>query len=362
MKKICGLILLIISFHAHYGMETWGTVKDALLGNPKKPRNLKQEINEARQDDSLTEPAKSRKLASLYTELRNRHRGTELYDEYNAIACSYRERATRIENAQKEEENLTEQIRTIRQDTLRKYPERLDEIIIHYEKLTNLFAGIDEEQHQAYNTRLTNHKAKKSYLQTLALYRASTDKTEQVTLLRKLSEQCAKENPDRAQEHMRNAERLEQEIQQEERAAKYKEIENKILETADLSQKAKLYRVLAYYSDQGTEENLAIAKQLEEQAEKQQQEHLIVVGKVARIVGLSIEISKVDNDKKLPPFEKCTILSQLLQQRRDLSHGIPKYESEFENDLTRIQKLQREALGYASTDAERQSVIALIKY
>lgn len=362
MKKICGLTLLIISFHAHYGMETWGTVKDALLGNPKKQRNLKQEINEARQDDSLTEPAKSRKLASLYTELRNRHRGTELYDEYNQVACTYRERAALIENAQKKEADLTEQIRTIRQDTSRQYPERLDDIITRYEKLTDLFANVDAEQYQAYYTRLTNHKAKKSYLQTLALYRSSINKVEKAQLLRELSQKCAKENPDRAQEHMINAEALEREIQQEEIVAKYKEIENKILETNDLSQKAKLHRVLVYYSDKHAQENLAKAKQLEEQAEKQQQEHLVIVGKVAQIVGLTMEIARVDNDKNLSPFKKCSTLAQLFQQRRDLSQGIPKYESEFAEDLTRVQKLQREALGHASTDAERQSVIALIKY
>lgn len=372
MKKI--IIGLVCSFgigQLSCPMDTtFASFKDALLG---KKRDLIEEIDSAKSDTSLSPAVRARKLAKLYAELRNKYRGKEEYSEYSELMVRYAKTAKELERQEREIAYQLEEknIRTAKEGQLNEQLKKISSASIDplakcearfkcYSQLMALFDGINKEKYNLYEASRDNVTQKKTLLSLKASLEQTSDKSQQVETLRAISKLCKK--PARAQRYMQRAEVLEQEIYQEELTVKYNDILQMISQTSDPAQIAKLYRILMYYSDAHAQENLALAKQYEEQAEKEQQERLLIVDRTGKIVGLTMEIERTAKDPSLTPFQRTGTLASLIESRFTLAQDVPTYKIKFADDLGRVQKLRREAIGHAKNDADRQSIIKLLTY
>lgn len=338
--------------------------KDAVLGNK---RNIAEEIKAVDANALLTDAAKARQLGKLYGELRNKYRGKDEYSSYSQLMCAYNEKATELEKEEAsiaklqaeqkireaKEIQLLEKINEIKQDALLDNLAGCNEIIRYYSQLKALFDGVNKEKYNLYESRHTNLEKKKIFFTLQELGEKETDKSAKAKIKREMSVLCSKQ--ERAQKFIDEADALEKEI-------KYNELMQMATESANLSQKAKLHRIMMYYSESDAEKNLALAKDFEAQAEKEQKQQLMTVEKTCRIVGLNMEISTTATNKKLAPYNRLKTLAQLMEQRWRLSQDVPHFKSEFIHDLERVQKLRREAIGYASNETERTEMIALLKY
>lgn len=346
--------------------NAWGTFKDAVLGNPKKPRDCMQEIQEVHNNASLSELKKLRRIAGLYTELRNRNRGKESYEEYNSRAQEYRSRADELEmqehqarerearkkKIEQDEIELLDQIKATRKDGSRPHLERVENIIGYYIELTQLFADEDEKLN-LYQKNADMFRQKKAYLTLLESYKKSSDKSEQLSLLRELARIC--DNPDRVNAHMAKAQMLEEEI----KGAAYNDSYRLLADTNDTLSKAKIHRLLAYYSltEAQSCRHLTQAEQLEVDAQKEQEQQMLILDRTIKIVGFNTEIAKVSSDLKLSEFKRRDTLAGLLEQRARLAKGVPHFEKECAGDLERAVKLRRESIAYAPDENTRMAII-----
>lgn len=365
-KKLIAIALSCSIFQLQYSMDksVAFSFKDALTGTK---RNIAEEIKAVEASTTLTDAAKARQLGKLYGELRNKFRGKDEYSQYNELMCTYSTKADELEkedariaelHAQQKarevkEVQLLEKINAIKQDVLRDNLAGCSEIIRYYSQLKSLFEDVNKEKYNLYEARHNNLEKKKIFFTLQELCEKETDKSQKAKIKREMSEFCPKK--DRAQKLNDEADALEKEVE-------YNQLIQKAAESSNLSQKAKLHRVMMYYSEADAEKNLVLAKDFEAQAEKQQQEQLIIVDKTCKIVGLNMEISAIDANKTLTPYNRLKTLSQLMEQRLKLAQDVPKFKSDFAQDERRIQILRREAIGYARSETERKEMIALLKY
>ena len=338
--------------------------KDAFTGTK---RNIAKEIKAVETSATLTDAVKARQLGKLYSELRNKFRGKDEYTHYNELMCKYNSQADELEqeeakiaelhaqqkSRETKEVQLLEKINEIKQDALRDNVTGCSEAIRYYAQLKSLFDGISKEKYNLYESHRNNLEDKKKYFILQESEQKETDKSQKARLKREMSQLCSKQ---------KHAQKLNDEADALEKEVKYCELIEMAGESTDLSQKAKLHRVMTYYCEADAQKNLALAKEFEAQAEKQQQEQVNIAEKTCRIVGLNIEISATNENKKLTPYNRLKTLAQLMEQRWELSQDVPKFKSDFAQDESRILKLRREAIGYASNDIERKEMIVLLKY
>jgi len=368
MKKIIiSAAIACVSFNASHSMDNaWGTFKDALLGNSKAPRDFMQEIQETQSNASLSELRKLRKIAALYTELRNRNRGKETYEEFNRLAQEHRARADELEKQERlarEQEAIKKkraedeiewlnQIKAARKDNSRPQIERVENIIGYYTKLATLFADEDEKLN-LYQTNADMFRQKKAYLTVLEYYKKSSDKSEQLSLLRELARIC--DNPDRVNDHMAKAQMLEEEI----KSAAYNDSYRLLADTKDTLSKARIHKLLASYAPDEAQSvaHRQKAEQLEIDAQKEQEQQVLILNRTARIVGLNAEISLVSGNTSISEFKRRDTLAGLLEQRGRLAKGVPYFEQECAGDLERALKLRRESIAYAPDETTRMAII-----
>ena len=366
-KKIIALAFSCSLFQLSYCMDgTFASFKDVVLG---KKRDIQEEINYVKSDTSLTALVRARQLGKLYGELRNKYRGKDEYAEYNNLMCRFNKIALEIEQQEQEvDQHLKKQAaRNAKESKLKEHLEKItsdgglsslakcEAKLECYAQLKALFDGINKEKYNLYENSRGNIEQKKSLLILKASLEQNSNKSENVKTLRKISALCMK--PVRAQKYRDRAEALEKE-------EKYDELVALASQSANLLQKAKLHRVMMYYSEDRAAENLAIAKQLEDQAEKERLQDEALNEKMGKITGLNMEIATTDanKDKKLTHYDRLKTLAELVEQRWELSQDVPHFKSQFTNDLTRVQKLRLEAIGYAKNETERGAMIALLKY
>ena len=283
----------------------------------------------------MPELKKLRKIAALYTELRNRNRGKEMYEEYNKLAQEHRAKADELEKQERQARELAERkkklakmkhnglirLKFFEKTTLRPQIERVEDIIGCYTKLTTLFANEDEKQLSLYQTNVELFKQKKSYLTLLDSYNKSSDKSQQMNLLRQAAQIC--DNPDRANEHMVNAQKLQDEIHAEDMRKAYEDSYFLLAHAEDKVSRAKIYRILSSYAQSESQsfEHRQQAEQLEAEAQIEQEKQQLIVNKTCRIVCLTAEINKIaqtNPDKIFTQFKKLDTLAGLLQQRSHL--------------------------------------------
>lgn len=367
LSVICSCCITPIS----YSMEgLYASFADAVAG---KKRNIEQEIEVAEHDTGLNPLARAHLLVKLYGELRNKHRGKDEYAKYTKLICDYKEVAKQLEQQEKEstqqlkeqeariakEAALKEQIAKITADTSLDSLARCDAHIECYDQLKALF-GANKEKYNLYESSRANVEQKKALLSLKASLTQITDKQKKSETFREISALCKK--PVRAQKYRDMAAAMDQEIIQDEKQAKYQDILGLIAKSNDFAQKSKLHRVLIYYSDEHAEENRALAVQLEQQAEEEQEQRLILIEKTCKIIDLNAEIEKTATDKTLTSYRRTSTLAHLIESRMGLAQDVPKYKEQFAHDLVRVQKLRREAIGHATNDADRAAMIKLLSY
>lgn len=259
------------------------------------------------------------------------------------------------ENARNEtEKTIRGQIQELKNDNSIVGLDRCNAQKCYCIQLQDLFKdGTNREKYNLYTDKLAYLEQKSKLLALKASLATIKNKSEKAKTLREMSELSTK--PDRIQRYMDQADALE-------KAEKYDEIMQMISQSTDLAQKAKLHRILVYYSEENADTNLVLAKQYEEQAEKEQQERLLIVDRTCKIVGLTMEIEKTAKDTSLTPFQRTGTLASLIESRFTLAQDVPTYKVKFADDLVRVQKLRREAIGHATNDADKQSIIKLLTY
>lgn len=353
---------------------TFATFKDALTGKKRYIKDIKDDIDKVKVNTSLTPIERAHQLGNLYGELRNKYRGKDEYENYNKLMSNHYEVAKELEQQElminqqlkektkrdEEERNLKIKLEKTTANQSLSSLAKCDARMSYLAQLKALFDGVNKEKYNLYDASYANAEQKKSLLVLKASLDTTTDKSKKAETLRAISKLCTKEA--RAQRYLNQAQAVEQEIRQEELAAKYKDIQQTISETTSSSERAKLYRVLSYYSDEHAAENLALAKHYEEQADREQQQQLFIVDRTCKIVGLNMEIEKTAADSKLTPYQRTSTLANLFEERFKLAQDVPKYQAEFINDIPRVQKLRREAISHATNEADRQAVIKLLTY
>lgn len=388
-----GVSFIIVTFHSGNAMDgTFASFKDALLG---RQRNIMLEITDVSADGALSEAVKARKIASLYTDLRNQHRGKDQYAEYNTRACEYRamaesleiqereaaERAQELEEqkqraqaqAEREEQEryaeegrLVEKIRMVRRDNALSHMEQWQELTTCYQRLLEIAcANQNKEQYNLYQNRLEQLTKKKTLCSLYDALKKASNKSDQAAIYRQIGTTYNNDNT-RAQEYIAKAQALEEEVKQEciakaeaERDAKYQEASILLSLTTSAVEKIDLYRrlVSSSASEQQAQENNAHIKALEIQIAAECKKEALIDQRLKQISDLNILIRKTEIDTTLVPFKRIDTLAGFLEKRASLSKGISALENNSVADLERARKLRTQSIALAPDETTRLAIM-----
>lgn len=379
-----GASFVLVTFHSGNAMEkTFASFKDALLG---KQRNIMQEITDVSTDMALSEAAKARKIAGLYTDLRNQHRGKDQYSEYNIRACEYRDMAESLEKQEREaaeqarelaeqkqraqaqaeraeqeryaeEECLVEKIKMVRKDAALSHTQQWQELTTCYQRLLEIAcANQNKEQYNLYQNRLEQLAKKKTLCGLYDALKKENNKSDQANIYRQIASIC---ETARAQEYIAKAQTLEEEVQQEERDAKYQEVSILLSLTTAAVERIELYRLLASNSasEQQAQENNTQIKALEIQIAAERKKEALIDQRLQQISDLSKLINKTEIDQTLVPFKRIDTLAGLLEKRATLSKGISALDNSIAADLSRARKLRTESIALAPNETTRLAIM-----
>lgn len=387
-----GVSFIMVTLQSGHAMEkTFASFKDALLG---KQRDIIQEITDASKDSSFTESVKARKIASLYTDLRNQHRGKEEYAEYNTRACEYRAKAESLEKQEREaavharelaeqeqraqaqaerteqeryaeEKQLVEKIKIVRRDNALTHMQQWQELTACYQRLLEIAcANQNKEQYNFYQNRLEQLAQKKTLCGLYDALKKANNKSDQAGICRQIGT-TYKNDDTRAQEYMAKAQALEEEVKQEciakaeaERDANYQEASILLSLTTAALEKIELYHRLvdSSASEQQAQENNAQIKALEIQIAAERKKEALIDQRLKEISSLSKLILKTDPNT-LNSFTAIDTLAGLLEKRASLSKGISALDNNICIDLSRARKLRTQSIALAPNETTRLAIM-----
>ncbi len=266
------------------------------------------------------------KLSDLYTQLRNKQPDKgEAYQEYHVLAQNYRQAMQDLERMahwDNQEQKITENvirwhmahINAITGQPGQSHPERMARIakaIPHYEALEQLDLQKSAEHAQMLLKLYAHHR----YHQLEDIVQRT-----QPPLSAKEMSEC------------------------------YRELSH-IAPRPDRKTECEILANLHAREHEGQQQAL---QEKAAQTEKQKQ---LRMRKVCHIVGITAEITKINSDAKLSPFQRLDQLATLLSQRSALTKGMPEYEKEYAGDAARARSLRLQSVPLAPTAQVRAMIL-----